>query len=48
MAAVMREKELEEDKILQELQYIRDRITTSSRIRTDNEKTAFFVLIPEE
>jgi len=46
---VMREKELEEDKILQELQYIRDRITTSSRILTDNEKTAFFfVLVPEE
>ncbi len=48
-AHVMRDKELEEDKILEELQYIRDRITTSSRILTDREKTAFFfVLVPEE
>ncbi len=48
-AHIMRDKELEEDKILQELQYIRDRITTSSRILTDKEKTAFFfVLVPEE
>lgn len=48
-AHVMRDKELEEDKILRELQYIRDRITTSSHILTDKEKTAFFfVLVPEE
>lgn len=48
-AHLMKDKELEEDKILQELQYIRDRITTSSRILTDKKQTAFFfVLVPEE
>ncbi len=48
-AHLMKDKELEEDKILKELQYIRERITTSSRILTDKEKTAFFfVLVPEE
>ncbi len=40
---------LEEDKILAELQYIRQRISTSSSILTDRQKTAFFfVLVPEE
>ncbi|MER3397913.1 MAG: arsenic transporter [Chloroflexota bacterium] len=40
---------LEEDKILAELQYIRQRISTSSSILTDRRKTAFFfVLVPEE
>jgi arsenite-transporting ATPase len=50
VAAVMkREKETEEDKILNELQYIKQRINASSSILTDKEKTAFyFVLIPEE
>ncbi len=50
VAAVMkREKETEEDKILKELQYIKQRINASSSILTDKEKTAFyFVLIPEE
>ncbi len=50
VAAVMkREDELEEDKILKELQYIKHRINTSSSILTDKQKTAFFfVLIPEE
>lgn len=50
VAAVMqRSKETEEDKILEELQYIKTRINTSSGILTDKEKTAFFfVLIPEE
>ncbi len=50
VAAVMkRDKETEEDKILQELQYIKHRINASSSILTDKEKTAFyFVLIPEE
>jgi arsenite-transporting ATPase len=50
VAAVMRrEKETEEDKILKELQYIKQRINASSGILTDKEKTAFyFVLIPEE
>jgi len=48
-AAVMRgRKDLEEDLILGELQYIRDRIRTSSGILTDKNRTAFFfVLIPE-
>jgi arsenite/tail-anchored protein-transporting ATPase len=46
---IKRQKTTEEDQILTELQYIRDRITTSSRILTDKEKTAFFfVVIPEE
>jgi arsenite-transporting ATPase len=50
VAAVMkRDKETEEDKILKELLYIKQRINASSSILTDKEKTAFyFVLIPEE
>lgn len=50
VAAVMqRDKESEEDKILEELQYIKHRINASSSILTDKEKTAFFfVLVPEE
>lgn len=50
VAAVMqRHKESEEDAILRELQYIKQRINTSSGILTDREKTAFFfVIIPEE
>jgi arsenite/tail-anchored protein-transporting ATPase len=50
VASVMqRNKESEEDMILKELQYIKQRINTSSSILTDKEKTAFFfVLIPEE
>ncbi|MCS7179533.1 MAG: TRC40/GET3/ArsA family transport-energizing ATPase [Anaerolineae bacterium] len=48
-ALLRREEELEEDKILAELQDIRYRINTSSSILTDREKTAFFfVLVPEE
>ena len=48
-ARIRRQKELEEDKILGELQYIRDRINAASRILTDRQKTAFFfVLVPEE
>jgi arsenite/tail-anchored protein-transporting ATPase len=40
---------LEEDRILTELQYIRERISQASKILTDRERTAFFfVLIPEE
>jgi arsenite-transporting ATPase len=40
---------LDEDAILKELLYIKDRIQTSSRILTDRERTAFFfVLVPEE
>src|SRR5438093_6308388 len=50
VASVMRrEKVLEEDAILNELQYIKQRISTSARILTDRQRTAFFfVLIPEE
>ncbi|MFQ6014640.1 MAG: ArsA family ATPase [Anaerolineae bacterium] len=50
VAAVMRRsQDLPEDLILNELLYIKDRISTSSSILTDKEKTAFFfVLIPEE
>lgn len=49
VSRLKREKETEEDQILNELQYIRQRINSSSRILTDREKTAFFfVVIPEE
>jgi arsenite-transporting ATPase len=50
VAAVMqRNKESEEDQILNELQDIKYRINTSSSILTDKQKTAFFfVIIPEE
>ncbi len=48
-ARISRKKELDEDKILRELQDIKYRISTSSSILTDKEKTAFFfVLVPEE
>ncbi|HEY7060900.1 MAG TPA: TRC40/GET3/ArsA family transport-energizing ATPase [Chloroflexota bacterium] len=44
-----RQKEVEEDQILTELQYIRGRISASSAILTDRHKTAFFfVVVPEE
>ncbi len=50
VAAIMkREEEFEEDQILRELLYIKNRINTSSGILTDREKTAFFfVITPEE
>jgi arsenite-transporting ATPase len=49
VSRLKREKETEEDAILNELQYIRRRINASSQILTDKEKTAFFfVVIPEE
>jgi arsenite-transporting ATPase len=50
VAAVMsRDKESQEDQILRELQYIKQRINSSSGILTDKEKTAFFfVVVPEE
>jgi arsenite/tail-anchored protein-transporting ATPase len=48
-ARMKREKEVEQDQILAELQYIRNRISSASNILTDREKTAFFfVLVPEE
>lgn len=43
-----RDDVLDEDAILKELLYIKDRIQKSSRILTDREKTAFFfVVVPE-
>jgi arsenite-transporting ATPase len=49
VAKIRREKEVQEDQILGELQYIRDRINTASRILADRDRTAFFfVVIPEE
>jgi arsenite-transporting ATPase len=49
VARLQRDKVLEEDQILSELQYIRNRINQSSNILTDKQKTAFFfVVVPEE
>jgi arsenite-transporting ATPase len=49
VAKIRREKEVEEDQILGELQYIRDRINSASQILADRVRTAFFfVVIPEE
>ena len=50
VAAILeRKEESEEDQILAELQYIKQRINTSSGILTDRDKTAFFfVVTPEE
>jgi arsenite/tail-anchored protein-transporting ATPase len=49
VAQIRREKEIREDQILGELQYIRDRINSASRILADRDRTAFFfVVIPEE
>ena len=49
VARVRREKEVEEDQILEELRFIRDRINSASSILTDRQRTAFFfVLVPEE
>jgi arsenite-transporting ATPase len=49
VAKIKRQKETDEDKILTELQYIKQRINASSGILTDKEKTAFFfVVVPEE
>jgi len=46
---IKREKEGEEDQILKELIYIKERINKSSSILTDKQKTAFFfVIVPEE
>jgi arsenite-transporting ATPase len=48
-ALLERKKGSEEDEILRELQYIKQRINASSSILTDREKTAFFfVVTPEE
>jgi arsenite-transporting ATPase len=48
-ATLRRQEKVEEDKILEELHYIKNRINTSSQILTDRQRTAFFfVLVPEE
>jgi len=48
-ARMRRQKEVAEDQILAELQYIRGRINAASQILTDRERTAFFfVVIPEQ
>ena len=48
-AHLKKDSTLDEDAILNELLYIKDRIQSSSRILTDKEKTAFFfVIVPEE
>jgi arsenite-transporting ATPase len=49
VARLKSQKETEEDQILTELTYIKNRINASSRILTDRQKTAFFfVVVPEE
>src|SRR5574337_844700 len=49
VSRLKQEKKTEEDHILTELTYIKNRINASSRILTDKEKTAFFfVVVPEE
>lgn len=49
VARIKRQKSTEEDHILTELQYIKNRINQSSGILTDKQKTAFFfVVVPEE
>jgi arsenite-transporting ATPase len=49
VSKIRRDKETEEDQILNELQEIRTRINSASRILTDRVKTAFFfVLVAEE
>ncbi len=48
-ATMRREETVQEDQILGELTYIRERINASSQILTDKKRTAFFfVVVPEE
>jgi arsenite-transporting ATPase len=47
-AVIRREKELDEDAILNELLHIKDRINKSSSILTDKQKTAFFFVLTAE
>lgn len=47
-AVIRRDKELDEDAILNELLYIKERINKSSSILTDKKKTAFFFVITAE
>jgi arsenite/tail-anchored protein-transporting ATPase len=49
VAQLRRDEDVQEDQILGELQYIRDRINSASQILADRDRTAFFfVVIPEE
>ena len=49
VSRLKQEKQTEEDKILGELIYIKNRINASSQILTDKKRTAFFfVVVPEE
>jgi arsenite-transporting ATPase len=49
VARIKRQKTTEEDLVLKELLYIKNRINQSSGILTDRKKTAFFfVVVPEE
>ncbi len=49
VSRIKRQKETDEDKILTELQYIKNRINASSGILTNKQRTAFFfVVVPEE
>lgn len=49
VSRLKQEKNTDEDQILTELTYIKNRINASSRILTDRERTAFFfVVVPEE
>jgi arsenite-transporting ATPase len=47
-AVIRRDKELDEDAILNELLYIKERINKSSGILTDRAKTAFFFVLTAE
>src|SRR5258708_1716940 len=48
-ATMRREETVQEDQILTELTYIKERINASSQILTDRKRTAFFfVVVPEE
>src|SRR5262245_48616826 len=48
-ATMRREDTVQEDQILTELTYIRERINASSQVLTDKKRTAFFfVVVPEE
>ncbi|MEW6668154.1 MAG: TRC40/GET3/ArsA family transport-energizing ATPase [Thermodesulfobacteriota bacterium] len=47
-AVIRRDKELDEDAILNELLYIKERINKSSSILTDKQKTAFFFVVTAE
>jgi arsenite-transporting ATPase len=47
-ATIRRDKEIDEDAILNELLYIKERINKSSAILTDKKRTAFFFVVTAE